>query len=104
MTAALASLSTPVTLPAKPLPENPSARKAAQEFEAVFINELLSHMDQGLSTETPFSGGQAEGVYRSLFDDSVAKEISKRGGIGIADNIYREMLKMQEGKSGSPSP
>ena len=94
MTAAV----TPVAAPAVKPAENPAMRKAAEEFEAVFINELLSHMDQGLSTEGPFTGGQSEGVYRSLFDDAVAKELAKRGGIGIADNIYREMLKMQEGK------
>jgi peptidoglycan hydrolase FlgJ len=84
--------------PAKP-PENPAARKAAQEFEAVFINELLSHMDQGLSTEGPFTGGQSEGIYRSLFDDAVAKDLAKHGGIGIADNIYRELVKMQEARA-----
>lgn len=79
-------------------PEDPAARKAAEEFEAVFLNELLSHLDQGLEAEAPFSGGSAEGIYRSLFNDSVAQEIAKQGGIGIADNIYAEILKMQEAK------
>jgi len=98
------SLAAPIATPAAPVPENPSARKAAQEFEAVFINELLTHMDQGLSTEAPFSGGQSEGIYRGLLDEAIGKEIAKRGGIGIADNIYREMLKMQEAKPRSVTP
>ncbi len=88
----------PLASPLAPPPENRAARKAAQEFEAVFINELLSHMDQGLSTEGPFTGGQSESIYRSLFDDAVAKELAQRGGIGLADNIYREIIKMQEAR------
>ena len=94
MSAAVTPLATPLAKPA----ENPAARKTAEEFEAVFINELLSHMDQGQSTEGAFTGGESEGIYRSLFDDAVAKQLAKRGGIGIADNIYREILKMQEAK------
>jgi Rod binding domain-containing protein len=80
-------------------PSDAAARKAAQDFEAVFINELLSHMDDGQTTQGSFDGGQAEGVYRSLMKDAVAKDIAKRGGIGIADNVYHEILKMQEAKT-----
>jgi Rod binding domain-containing protein len=104
MSADILSLAAAVPQAKFAAPENPAMRKAAQEFEAVFINELLSHMDQGLSTDGPFSGGQAEGIYRGMFDEAVGKELAKRGGIGIADNVYREMLKMQEGKTGSAAP
>jgi Rod binding domain-containing protein len=104
MSADILSIATPLPQAKFAPPENPEMRKAAQEFEAVFINELLSHMDQGLSTDGPFSGGQAEGIYRGMFDEAVGKELAKRGGIGIAENVYREMLKMQEGKTGSVAP
>jgi len=86
-------------------PNDAAARKAAEDFEAVFINELLSHMDEGQTTQGSFDGGQAEGVYKSLMTDAVAKEIAKRGGIGIADNVYREILRMQEAKTeAAPAP
>lgn len=72
------------------------ARKVAQDFEAVFLNELLESMFAGEPTDGPFSGGPSEGVYRSMMNDSIAKAIAKRGGIGIADSVYREILKLQE--------
>jgi Rod binding domain-containing protein len=107
---AAAPLAPPVLPQAQPLPpalskplptaNEAAARKAAQDFEAVFVNELLSHMDSGQSTQGTFDGGQAEGVYKSFFTDAVAKQISQRGGIGLADNIYHEILKMQEAKTG----
>jgi Rod binding domain-containing protein len=109
MSAGAAPITLPALPPVQPLPaaiakptaapNEAAARKAAGEFEAVFINELLSHMDQGSSTQGSFDGGQAEGVYKSLFQDEVAKDIAKRGGIGLADNIYREIMKMQEAKT-----
>jgi Rod binding domain-containing protein len=103
-TVAAFSIAAPLPQPKAAAPQNPAARKAAEEFEAVFVNELLSHMDQGLSTDGPFTGGQAEGIYRGLFDEAVGKEIAKRGGIGIADNVYREILRMQDAKHGSAAP
>jgi len=71
-------------------------RDAAQEFEAVFISQMMKPMFEGLSTEAPFGGGQAEEMYRSLMIDEYGKTIAKSGGIGIADQVMREMLQMQE--------
>lgn len=72
------------------------ARTAAVEFEAVFISQMLQQMWAGVKTDGPFGGGNAEGVYRSLTLEQYGKTIAKAGGIGIADQVYREILKMQE--------
>lgn len=73
-----------------------SARKAAQEFEAVFLSTFLEGMFSGLKTGAPFGGGQSETVYRSLMLGQYAREISASGGLGIADHVYREILAVQE--------
>lgn len=72
------------------------ARKAAEDFEAVFISEMLKPMFESLPTEGTFGGGPAEGIWRSLLVTEMGKEISRRGGFGIADNVQAEMLKLQE--------
>ena len=72
------------------------ARKAAEEFEAVFISEMLKPMFESLPTEGPFGGGPSEGIWRSLLVTEMGKEISRRGGFGIADNVQAEMLRLQE--------
>lgn len=72
------------------------AREAAEEFESVFIHQMMEFMWSGVKTDGPFSGGHSEGVFRSMLNEQYANNISTNGGIGIADNVYREILKMQE--------
>jgi len=72
-----------------------AAHKAAEDFEAVFIAQMMEPMFKGLRTDGPFGGGNGEMVFRSLMIQEVGKEIAGSGGIGIADGVYREMLKMQ---------
>jgi Rod binding domain-containing protein len=71
------------------------ARGAAQEFEAMFLNSMLQQMFSGIG-EGPFSGGYAAGVWRSFLTDEYAKSFAKKGGIGIADHVYRFLLAQQE--------
>jgi Rod binding domain-containing protein len=53
-------------------------------------------MFEGLSTEAPFGGGQAEETWRSFLIDEMAKQTVRSGGIGLADQVMSTMLKMQE--------
>jgi|APTNR8051073442_1049403.scaffolds.fasta_scaffold05358_3 Rod binding domain-containing protein len=71
-------------------------RRAAQEFESVFIGEMLKPMFENLETEEPFGGGHAEQVWRGLQVDEFGKAITRAGGIGLADQVAREMLALQE--------
>ena len=73
-------------------------RKVAQDFEAFFLGQMLQPMFADLSPEEPFGGGSSEKMWQSLQVDEYGKAIAKNGGIGIADNLVREMLKMQEGQ------
>ena len=72
------------------------ARKVAQDFEAVFIGQMLQPLFKNLGAEKPFGGGASEAMWRSMQVDEYGKAISKSGGIGIADAVFKEILKMQE--------
>ncbi len=71
-------------------------RRVAEEFEAVFLGEVIDQMFAGIPTDGEFGGGHAEGVYRSMLSQEYAKLIAAKGGIGVADAVEREILKMQE--------
>ncbi|SOB95379.1 rod-binding protein [Thalassospira xiamenensis] len=73
------------------------ARKAGEEFESMFLGQMLSHMFAGIETNEMFGGGHGETMMRSLLVDEYAKEMTRAGGIGIADAVTREILKVQEG-------
>ena len=73
------------------------ARKSAEEFEAVFLTTMLEGMFAGLKTDAPFGGGSSEKTYRSLLISEYAKQISQNGGLGLSDQITRDLIALQEG-------
>jgi len=103
----------PIALPGAPLPlsttQRPPAeapvpdeiRRAAEEFEAVFLSEMLAPMFESLSTDGLGGGGMGEQMFRPMLVERYAEAISQAGGIGIADAVMREMLRMQ-GETVSP--
>lgn len=72
------------------------ARETAEKFEAVFIAQMLSQMKMGIDPDGPMGGGQGEEGFRSVLNEEMGKVIADAGGFGIADAIYREILRMQE--------
>ncbi len=70
--------------------------EVAQEFESVFLGQMLQHMFANVEQNELTGGGYAEDVYKSMMLDEYAKIISRTGGIGVADHVKREILKMQE--------
>ena len=71
------------------------ARAAAESFESVFLFEVMQSMYAEIKPGA-FGGGNEEGLYRSMMNEEVAKSISRQGGVGIADSIYREIMRQQE--------
>jgi Rod binding domain-containing protein len=92
----------PATLPttAAPVPAQgvvtARMRETAEAFEASFLSQMLKPMFEGLSTEAPFGGGEAEGTWRGFLVEAMAKQAVRGGGIGLADQVVAQMLKMQE--------
>ncbi len=71
-------------------------RRAAEEFEAVFIAQMMAPMFEGLKTDELFGGGPCEDIYRSVLFEEYGKSIARAGGIGLSDAIQREILRLQE--------
>jgi peptidoglycan hydrolase FlgJ len=70
---------------------------AAKQFESSMISSLLQPMFQGLSTDGPFGGGEAEGTFRSFLVDAIAKQVEKSGGLHLSSAIQKELIRMQQG-------
>jgi peptidoglycan hydrolase FlgJ len=87
-------------LPMRTAPEPQRApdevRRAAEEFEAVFLGEMLSPMFDGLNTDGLGGGGMGEEIFRPMLVERYAESITRAGGVGIADSIVRELLRLQE--------
>ena len=71
------------------------AREAAEKFETQFMSMMLQQMFAGVETDGPFGGGVGEEMFRSVMTEAMAKQMTKAGGVGIADTVQREILKLQ---------
>ncbi len=80
-------------------PASPEMRQAAQQFEAIFLRQLLGQLGKGLSAGK--SSGVAGSVYGSMVVDAVAGAASEGGGIGLSEIILRSML---AGQPSDPKP
>jgi len=73
-----------------------SARAAAQDFEAFFSTHSFSEMASDIQPDEEFGGGQGEGIFQSMLYNEYGKLAAKTQGLGIADQVTRELLHLQE--------
>ena len=70
--------------------------KAAQDFTAVFMTQMLQPMFEGVGTDPTFGGGHGEEVMKTFLLQEYGKIAAKNTHFGIADAVKREMLHAQE--------
>ena len=80
-------------------PETDPTREAALQFEAVFLSQMMAPMFESLDSGGLFGGGQSERIYRSMMVQEYGKAVVQSGGIGLADAVQREMIRLQETQS-----
>ncbi len=77
------------------------ARKTADDFEKMFLEDSLEKLNQSAGTEGPLGeNGTGGGVWRSMMTKEYANAIVKSGGVGISNQVYSEMMRMQEAGHG----
>lgn len=70
--------------------------QTAQEFEAMFLAQLLQPMFKGIDAQTAFGGGPGADVYKEMMVKEYGKILAQSGGVGIAEKVQAEMLRIQE--------
>ncbi len=76
---------------------------AAQDFEAMALNQFLAPMFDTVDlAKGQFGGGDGEAQWKPMLIDAVAKKIAHSGGLGIAQPVFRQMIQMQEARSRTP--
>lgn len=88
----------PPQAPQMPRPTRDMAT-TAREFEAVFVGQMTKLMVEMVETDTGFSGGHAEEMFRGILAEQMGNEIAKRGNFGLAPMVLDQMIKMQEGSA-----
>lgn len=71
------------------------AAKAAADFEAFLLSDVIEALHVGLDESGPMGAGQGGLAFRSFLNEEYAKAIARAGGIGLADRLKSEILSLQ---------
>lgn len=69
-------------------------RKAAEQFEALFIQEMLKSMRASIEKDELTNNSTTE-TYEALFDREVSLQMAKRGAVGVADMLVNHLERQQ---------
>ncbi|MBI3419077.1 MAG: rod-binding protein [Proteobacteria bacterium] len=83
----------------KPKIHGKNVGAVAQDFESMFLSQMLSPMWSGLEADGMFDGGYAEETFRSMLVNEYGKTLAKTGGLGISNQVKAEMIRMQGGQA-----
>ena len=72
--------------------KNSDLYKASQDFESLFIRQMLEVMRKTIHREDDLlNGGLSQDVFEGMLYDEYAKKMAQTAGFGLADTIYRQL-------------
>ena len=81
------------------------AEKAAKDFEAVFMSQMLKPMWEGVKTDGMFGGGVGEDTMRDLLLQEYGKSMVRNDQYGLSPALMDAMIRMQNQADGvQPGP
>jgi len=70
-------------------------RKVAIEFQSLFVEMMLKSMRETAKQDKLTGGGHGEEVYGSLLDREYAQAISRRGNLGLAEMVEKQLMSQE---------
>jgi Rod binding domain-containing protein len=69
-------------------------RQTSEQFEAYFIQQMMKTMRESIEKSDLIDGGNMD-MYQDLMDKEVSLQMVKRGGMGLANMMERQMTLAQ---------
>ncbi len=74
--------------------EDKKLREVSEEFEAIFVKQLLDGMEKTIDRKNSmFHGGNAEEIFRGMLNEKTAQNMAATGDFGIAKMLYEQLSK-----------
>jgi flagellar protein FlgJ len=89
----------PPSAPAAPSPEDLRLRKAAQQLEGVFVQELFKAMRETVPHDGVLDGGAGEEMFQSMMDEHIAGQLPEHWEHGLGAAVYRQLRGALDGAS-----
>ncbi|GGP18268.1 flagellar assembly peptidoglycan hydrolase FlgJ [Silvimonas iriomotensis] len=71
-------------------------KAVAQQFEALLMQQMLKSMRDATPQYDTLSSSPASSMFRSMYDEQIAANMSAHGGVGLADAIVRQISIQQD--------
>ena len=81
---------------------NEELMSLSRQFESIFIHQLLKSMRSTIQKSGLFES-HATRMYESMHDQELASLMSEQRSIGLADIVYKDLLRMEEKRDQSAS-
>ncbi|MBI3926731.1 MAG: rod-binding protein [Armatimonadetes bacterium] len=78
--------------PSRAAEEN-KLQEACQQFEALFLTQMMAQMRKTVPQGGLLDGGQQQEMFMGMLDQERAKMWSQEGGIGLANMLFNQMRK-----------
>ena len=79
-----------------------AVRQTAEQFEAHFVQQMMKAMRESVEKSELMDSGNAD-MYQDLMDKEVSMQMVRRGGMGLADMLEKQMLQQQAMANAQPS-
>ena len=100
----MTSISTPQPVAqVPPSSEDAKLRRAAQELEGVFVQELFKAMRETVPEGGIVDGGPGEEMFSSMMDQTISSEAASGWERGIGAALYRQLRPLLSGAEAAPA-
>ena len=93
----------PPTVPGGKKFDETKLKKACEDFEALFINQLMQSMRRTVLKSKFLEDAPGKAVYQSLFDREISQKMAQKGALGVGKIIYRKVLEHEKARMPRPS-
>lgn len=70
-------------------------KKISQDFEGLFVGMMMKSMRETVGKDKLTGGGHGDDVYLSMLDQEYVAAAVKRGGLGLAKQIEKELVRQE---------
>ena len=84
----------------KPIDRNADLREAAEQFEAIFLNEFIKQARKAKLADD-ILGSDAQDTYQDMMDRELSTQLAGRVNLGIAEALVRQLGQGQSVASGT---
>ncbi len=88
----------PPTVPGGKKIDETKLKKACEDFEALFINQLMQSMRRTVLKSKFLEDAPGKEVYQSLFDREISKKMAQKGALGVGKIIYQKVLEHEKAR------